>query len=154
MTDDALPHDAPDAPDQALLDALADALGRTDDADLIRRCEGLLVWVDVDAELAELLDQVPAEVAGTRGGSTPSQLEFSLDDGTCVIEVQVADGVVRGQVLGVSPQYVVLRVVTGVSSPADVDAGGAFEVSDPPPGSARIELDLDGRRIHTDWFVI
>ena len=68
--------------------------------------------------------------------------------------MQVADGAVRGQILGVSPQHVVLRVVTGVTSPADVDAIGSFEISDPPPGSARLELDLDGRRIHTDWFVI
>lgn len=154
MTDDALPDDAPDERDRALLRDLAGALGRSDDTDLIRRCEGLLAWVDVDAELAELLEQAPAELAGTRGASTPDQLEFSLDDGTCVIEVQIAGGVMRGQILGVSPQQVVLRVVTGVTSPADVDAGGSFEISDPPPGSARIELDLAGRRIHTDWFVI
>lgn len=154
MTDDALPDDAPDERDRALLRDLAGALGRPDDADLIRRCEGLLAWVDVDAELAELLEQAPVELAGTRGGATPEQLEFSLDDGTCVIEVRVADGSVRGQILGVNPQHVVLRVVTGVTSPADVDAVGSFEIHDPPAGSARLELDLDGRRIHTDWFVI
>ena len=156
MTDDALPDDALDAPDRALLDALTRcASGRADDSDLIRRCEGLLTWVDVDAELAALLEQAPAELAGTRGREhLRLDLEFSLDDGTCVIEVQVADGAVRGQILGVSPQHVVLRVVTGVTSPADVDDIGSFEIHDPPPGSARLELDLGGRRIHTDWFVI
>lgn len=160
MTDhDALtdePDDRPDARDQALLDALASALGPTDpDDDLVDRCHGLLAWLDVDAELAELLEQAPAELAGTRGGGTSADLEFTVDDGTCVIEVKVVDGRIRGQILGAAPDQVTLRVVTGVTAPAPVDDLGSFEIADPPPGSARIELDLGaGRRIHTDWFVI
>jgi hypothetical protein len=157
LTDDALPDGAretPDERDQALLGALAAAFGTADDADLIRRCEGLLTWVDVEAELATLLDQAPAELAGTRGGAAASDLEFTIDDGTCVIEVKVADGSVRGQILGVAPEHVVLRVVTGVVTPAEVDDFGAFSITAPPPGSARIELNVAGRRIHTDWFVI
>lgn len=167
MTDDARPDEPPDAPDpgdQALLDALGRALGgrrsddAADDADLIGRCEGLLTWIGVDAELAELLDASPAELAGTRGSGSDSDrsgMEFSLADGSCLIEVDVVDGAVRGQVLGVTPARLALRIVTGVLEAADVDGLGAFEFVAPPPGSARIEIDLDGgRRIHTDWFVI
>lgn len=161
MTDDARPHDPADAPDprdRALLDALGRALagdrGGTDDDDLVGRCEGLLAWVDVDAELAALLEQAPAELAGTRGGDGAG-MEFSVADGSCLIEVDVDGGAVRGQVLGVTPERLMLRIVTGVLEPAEVDALGAFEIVAPPPGSARIEVDLiDGRRIHTDWFVI
>lgn len=163
MTDDARPDDPADAPDQrdqALLAALGRALGRategdTSDADLVGRCEGLLAWMDVDAELAELLEQAAPELAGTRGSDRGPGMEFSLADGSCLIEVDVVDGAVRGQVLGVRPERLVLRIVTGVLEAADVDALGAFEIAAPPPGSARIEIDLDGgRRIHTDWFVI
>ena len=147
----------PDARDQALLDALGSALpSREPVDDLIDRCQGLLAWIDIDADLAALLDHAPAELAGTRGGhSTSADLEFTLDDGTCVIEITLADGRVRGQILGPTPDQVTLRVVTGVTAPAPVDEVGSFEITDPPSGSARIELELDaGRRIHTDWFVI
>jgi len=162
LTDDDAPlgryaDDIPDTNDQALLDALALALGPSDPVDdLIDRCEGLLTWIDIDAELATLLDQAPAELAGTRGGGTSSaDLEFTVDDGTCVIEIKIAGGQVRGQILGPAPDQVTLRVVTGVTTPATVDELGSFEIVDPPPGSARLELDLgEGRRIHTDWFVI
>ena len=151
------PHDQPDERDRALLGALAAALGPASGSDeLIDRCQGLLTWIELDAELAVLLDQAPAELAGTRGsGDTSADLEFTLDDGTCVIEVKLGDGRIRGQILGAAPEQVTLRVVTGVVSPAPVDDLGSFEIADPPPGSARIELDLGaGRRIHTDWFVI
>ena len=89
------------------------------------------------------------------GGSTSADLEFTVDDGTCVIEIKIAGGQVRGQILGPAPDQVTLRVVTGITTPASVDDLGSFEIVDPPPGSARLELDLGaGRRIHTDWFVI
>jgi hypothetical protein len=151
------PNDPPDERDVALLGALAAALGPADSSDeLTDRCRGLVTWIDIDAELAVLLDQAPAELAGTRGaGGTSADLEFTVDDGTCVIEVKLGDGHIRGQILGAAPEQVTLRVVTGVVSPAHVDELGSFEIADPPPGSARIELDLGaGRRIHTDWFVI
>jgi hypothetical protein len=161
LTDhDALPDEPieqPDARDRALLGALAAAIGPpVDTDDLIDRCQGLLTWIDVDAELAVLLDQAPAELAGTRGtGDTSSDLEFTVGDGTCVIEVKLGERHLRGQVLGVAPERVTLRVVTGVAAPASVDQLGSFEIADPPSGSARIELDLGaGRRIHTDWFII
>lgn len=156
MTDDDALPDAPDEPDRLLLDALAAALppaGPSDD--LIARCEPLLTWADVDAELAELLEQAPAELAGTRGGGTSADLEFTLDDGSCVIELRLGDEALHGQILGVAPERVTLRVVTGTTTAADVDPVGSFEIPLPPTGSARIEIQLDGeRRIHTDWFVI
>ena len=161
MTDHDAPHgggaaDDPDERDRALLDALAQALaGPASVDDLIARCEGLLTWIDVDAELASLLDQAPAELAGTRGGSASTDLEFTVDDGSCVVEITLVDGQVRGQIIGPAPERVTLRTVTGTATPVDVDGLGAFVIENPPSGSARVELELDaGRRIHTAWFVI
>lgn len=163
MTDDASPPDddrtdTPDALDErdrALLTALARALGTVDDTDLIARSAGLLAWIDVDAELAELLERPPAELAGTRGDAAAADLEFTIDDGTCVIEVSVGGGTVRGVVLGVAPERVSLRSVTGELHDAEFDAVGTFTITASISGTARVELELgEERRIHTDWFVI
>ncbi len=60
------------ASDQALMQALAAAIGGgpRPPVDLVARCEGLLAWIDVDSELAMLLDQPVAEAAGTRGAAS------------------------------------------------------------------------------------
>ena len=144
------------ASDRILMKALAEALGGDQPpADLAARCEGLLGWLDVDAELAELLDQSALDSTGTRGpGSTPT-LEFTVADGSCVIEISATDGVLRGQLLGGQAQQVVVRTSAGTSQSALIDELGAFEVSNPPSGTIRLEFELfDGRRIHSDWFVV
>ena len=52
--------------DRNLMKALAKAVGPPQPpADLVDRCAGLLAWIDVDSELAALLDQPVAEAAGT-----------------------------------------------------------------------------------------
>lgn len=145
------------ASDRILMKALAEALGGVEPpADLNARCEGLLGWLDIDAELAELLDQSALDSTGTRGpaGST-SNLEFTVADGSCVIEVSTPEGVLRGQLLGGEAQQVVVRTSAGTSQSALIDELGAFEVSNPPSGTIRLEFELfDGRRIHSDWFVV
>lgn len=143
--------------DARLMAELGRALGPAPSDDgLIARCEGLLTWLHVDAELAELLERTPAELAGTRGGpGEPSSLEFSVADGTCIVELRVENGSLHGQVVGPTPANVAIRVVTGVVEPAPVDELGMFTIDRPPSGSARVEIEFpDGRRIHTDWFVI
>jgi hypothetical protein len=141
-------------PDRALLRALAEALGEQPPADLTERCEGLLAWIDVDAELAELLDE--AAPTGVRGsGGSASTLEFTIADRTCVIELVVSPRKLSGHVLGAHAPLATARTVDGAAESAPIDEHGGFELIDPPPGTTRIELDLeDGRRIHTDWFVI
>lgn len=145
------------ASDRILTKALAEALGGVQPpADLAARCEGLLGWLDVDAELAELLDQSALDSTGTRGpaGSTPT-LEFTVADGSCVIEISTTEGVLRGQLLGGEAQQVVVRTSAGTSQSALIDELGAFEFSNPPSGTIRLEFELfDDRRIHSDWFVV
>ena len=145
------------ASDQALMQALAAAIGEPrPPVDLVARCEGLLAWIDVDSELAMLLDQPVAEAAGTRGAaSSTAALEFAVGDGSCVIEVTPSADALRGQLLGGEADEVVVRTTTGTTVSSLIDDVGAFEISNPPAGTIRLELDLaDGRCIHTDWFVI
>ncbi len=156
MTDYHEPDDTSEA-DALLLEQLGAALGTMPPDDgLIARCEGLLTWLDVDAELAELLDQAPAELAGTRGGAGDATgMEFSIADGSCIVEIRLERGTLHGQVVGPTPAAVAVRVVSGVVEPAPLDAHGMFTIDHPPSGSARVEIQMnDGRRIHTDWFVI
>jgi hypothetical protein len=145
------------ASDQALMRALAGVIGGPrPPVDLVARCEGLLAWIDVDSELAMLLDQPMAEAAGTRGAaSATAALEFAAGDGSCVIEVTPAADALRGQLLGGEAAVVVARTTTGNTTSSPIDELGAFEISNPPAGTIRLEFDLaEGRRIHTDWFVI
>jgi hypothetical protein len=145
------------ASDRILMRALAQAIGGPPPPiDLAARCEGLLAWIDVDSELAMLLDLPVAEAAGTRGTATsPTTLEFAVGDGSCVIELNPSDDVLRGQLLGGEAARAVVRTAAGASTSSPIDEFGAFEINDPPPGTIRLEFDLnDGRGIHTDWFVI
>ncbi len=143
--------------DRLLMEALADAIGGPrPPIDLASRCEGLLAWIDVDSELAELLDQPIGEAVGTRGAVTSSTtFEFVVGDGSCVIEITPSGTGLHGQLLGGEAQSVVARTTAGAATSSLIDALGAFELSDELSGSIRLELELsDGRRIHTDWFVI
>jgi hypothetical protein len=152
------PDDEMSSSDRNLMRALAQAIGGPPPPiDLVARCEGLLAWIDVDSELAGLLDQPVTEAAGTRGTTTSAApLEFTVVDGTCVVEITPADGVLHGQVLGGEAHEVVLRTAADVTHSLPIDALGAFSLINPPSGTVRLEFELfaDGRRIHTDWFVI
>ena len=143
--------------DRLLMQALADAIGGPrPPIDLVARCEGLLAWIDVDSELAMLLDQPVVETAGTRGATlSPTVLEFVVGDGSCVIEITLSEGGIRGQLLGGEASAAVARLTTGEGISAPIDGLGVFEITEVPSRSIRLELELiDGRRIHTDWFVI
>jgi hypothetical protein len=143
--------------DRALMQALAEAIDAPPPpTDLVARCEGLLTWIDLDAELAMILDQPVAEAAGTRGVVSAPTLEFVVDDGSCVIELDVSLALLRGQVLGVHAQQVVIRTAAGTTHAVVVDETGHFSLDDPLSGAIRLELEpfSESRRIHTDWFVV
>lgn len=139
---------------QALTEAIG---GPRPPVNLVARCEGLVAWIDVDSELAMLLDQPVAETAGTRGAApSDTTLEFALDDGTFVIELETAELVLHGQLLGGHAQQIMIRTAAGAIRALPVDELGNFVLIDPPSGTIRLELELGphGRRIHTDWFVL
>lgn len=137
--------------------ALARAMGTTPEGsrELIERCQGLIAWIDVDAELAALLERPAEELAGTRGGATSAALEFTIADGTCAIELDMSDEAVQGQILGGRAIDMHVRSPDGSTSTVAVDEQGFFDLGNPPRGTIRLELELDdGRRVHSDWFVV
>ncbi len=143
--------------DSATMRALARAIGTdTGSRDLTERSQGLLGWIDVDAELARLLDQPHEELAGTRGAAAAStMLEFTIDDGSCAIEVDVSDDALHGQLLGGRAELVLFRSPDGGGTTAPVDEHGFFVVRKPQRGTLRMEFVLvDGRQVHSDWFVL
>ncbi len=145
------------ASDRILMKALAEAIGGPPPpVDLVARCEGLLAWIDVDSELAMLLDQPVAEAAGTRGATASATLEFVVDDGSCVIELTTSGNALRGQLLGGEANQIVVRAADGAIHSLPVDELGNFALDQPPSGTIRLELELirESRRIHTDWFVV
>ena len=151
------PDDEMSASDRHLMQALAEAIGgQRPPIDLAARCEGLIAWIDVDSELAVLLDESASEVAGTRGATSNVAFEFAVEDGSCVIELAPSDGALRGQLLGGEAHHVIVRTAAGVTHSLDVDELGNFLLDNPPSGALRLELELIAtrRRIHTDWFVI
>jgi hypothetical protein len=153
MTDEA--DDMIDDADRRTLDALGDALGRETLPDgLLDRAAGLLAWADIDHELASLLDEADLEQAGTRGAAIGSLLEFRLDDGTIVIDVDIDERAVRGQIVGGDATRVELARADGRVDGVEVDDLGSFSFDDVTPGSVRIVLRSGGRAIHTDWFVV
>ena len=149
--------EAMSASDQALMKALAEAIGRPrPPIDLAARCEGLLAWIDVDAELAELLDESAAEAAGTRGpAGSSTALQFTVADGSVVIEVTASDDALHGQLLGAEAHDVIVRGADGNTHSVPVDELGGFSLAH-PQGAIRLEFELlvERRRIHTNWFVL
>ena len=144
--------------DRILMKALAEALGASQPpVDLIARCEGLVTWIDVDSELATLLDQPATEQVGTRGAtSLDTTMVFTVDDGSCVIELTPSDNSLQGQVLGPQVAEILVRTASDTVHSISVDETGNFSIDDPPTGAIRLELELfsESRRIHTDWFVV
>jgi hypothetical protein len=152
------PDEEMSSSDRVLMKALAEAIGdQRPPIDLVARCEGLLSWIDVDSELASLLDQPVPEEVGTRGGASSAiAFEFAIADGTCVIEVTPSQSALHGQLLGGETAQVIVRTAAGETHSLPVDELGNFTIDNPPSGAIRLEWELiaGSRRIHTDWFVI
>jgi hypothetical protein len=146
------------ASDRHLMQALAETIGGPrPPIDLAARCEGLIAWIDVDSELAMLLDESATEAAGTRGATSSAvAFEFAVEDGSCVIELAPSAGALRGQLLGGEADHVIVRTADGQTHSLEIDELGNFSLDNPPSGTIRLELELiaTSRRIHTDWFVI
>jgi hypothetical protein len=151
---DASREDALPAEDAGLLAELSEALGRDPlPAGLLDRAEGLLAWMDVERELAGLLDDADVELAGTRGGVTTG-LVFATPGGDVAVEVTFEDGGLAGQVLAGEPASVLLERSDGSTTTVPVDELGRFGVQRPDRGPVRLHLPAaPGRTVVTDWFM-
>jgi len=151
------PSSGPSGADEAPLLA---ALGRALDPDppppgLVARAMALIGWAGVDRDLARLLDEGAAELAGVRGpGPADDRLVFEARGGALTIEVTVAGGV-RGQVLAGRPAEVTLEPLRGEPVTVGVDGLGRFSFEPVTAGPARLRLHGSwARSVTTDWFLI
>jgi hypothetical protein len=147
----------PTPADDRLLAELAAMLGRDMPPDgLVERATGLLAWIDVDHELAQLLDEPDLEAAGIRGAPTANALAtFEVGDGSVVVELTFDDGRLIGQLLAGAPTRVSLERLDGDVVEAVVDEVGRFVFAEVRVGPARLRWSTSSQRpVLTDWFMV
>jgi hypothetical protein len=143
--------------DDRLLADLARVLGPDAPPDgLFERATGLVEWIDVDHDLAQLLDEADLEAAGTRGTpATDTLATFEVDDGSVVIELVLDDGRLVGHVLAGALSTIRLERVNHDAVDAVVDDVGRFVFAEVAPGPARLRWSTSSERpVITDWFVV
>lgn len=152
--------DATDEPMAAEDATLLVELGRALGPDLppegmLVRAEGLVAFMDVDAELVELLDEA-AETVGARGvGGDVRQLSFELDNGSVSIEVVLERDHMVGQVLAGDITEASLEGLDGPTATSAIDDLGRFSLRGNPSGPVRLRLrDGSGRALVTGWFLV
>lgn len=113
-------------------------------------------WRTVDEELEELMalahDSRTAEAVLVRSTMVTEPRFLSFEGGGFVLEVEVNDDDVVGQVVPARACEIVLRAADGTAVTAEADAGGFFTMGRVPSGSVRFEVTLDGVRRPTDWL--
>jgi hypothetical protein len=148
--------DLGDDGDELLLSELRAARGTDVPPDgLADRAMGLVAWIDVDHDLARLLEDADLEAAGMRG-ATPAETvtTFESADGTLIVEISIDGGRVSGRLIAGSPRSVVAERLDAGTSRTEVDELGEFEFVGMHEGPARLVFAMTGRDISTDWFVI
>lgn len=139
---------------------LFEALGRALSPDpvprgLVERAEELIVLRDLDAAVAELLDQPAAEPAGMRGGPVGDRLQFESADGSVVLELVPEPDRLVGQVLTGDLTEVALERLAGTVATCAVDDLGRFSLDHTGTGPGRLRLvGVTADPIATDWFLL
>jgi hypothetical protein len=148
------------ADDDALLRELRDALDEaTAHADVARIGHGLWDWRDPDRLLAALVADSATEPRATSGVRTTGGLRvLRFESGDTSIEVEVAEGHIRGLALSPGARTVDLRSPRLLLATAEVDGTGWFDLTVPANARGRAELvrlrlsDSDGKETWTVWF--
>jgi hypothetical protein len=153
----------PRTDEHTLLRDLGSALGPDPlPAGLLDRAEQLILLRDLDADLAEQLDDVAAEPAGARGAVTGSagQLWFAVADGSVTVEIRPGrrgtggtlslEGVLHGDLA----DTVDLLNTTGLVSSTSPDPMGRFTIDAAPDGPLSLRLHFGTRVVRTGWFVL
>jgi hypothetical protein len=108
---------------------------------------------DLDKALAELTyDSRVDGVAAVRGplSGGPRNLVFSL--GELRVEIEVSDAGIEGQLIPPEPGKVWLLDAGGPVAETTADEVGCFSFPSSRSGPVRIECDVSGRRVATEWI--
>ena len=149
--DESLPAD-----EARLFEALGRALGPDPlPTGLVERAEELIILRDLDAAVAQLLDEPAAEPAGMRGGGGSGRLQFEVADGSVVLELVTEPDRLVGQVLTGDLTGVALERPAGTVATCVVDDLGRFSLDHTGTGPGRLRLiGATAGPIATDWFLL
>ncbi len=145
---------SPDA-DDALMAELGAALRQDQDIPQGWReaARGAYTWRTIDQELLALTyDSETDERAAVRGVNVARVLEFT--GGELILEVELADRQVMGQLTGPGVTEVVFESADGRLRPATPDEGGFFTLDGEDHGLVRFSIAAGDRRFVTEWIVL
>lgn len=113
-------------------------------------------WRDMDAQLAQLIDDEQLVGSATRAHGEHRLLTFEAPGMTVAIEATEVGGTRKliGQLVPSGPHHVALEsaVQTGQSLTAPVDHLGRFSLSAVPAGLVRLRCTMpDGTQVVTEW---
>jgi hypothetical protein len=110
---------------------------------------------EVDRALAALLyDSELDRTAAVRGpiSGAPRNLVFAL--GELRVEIELSDAGIEGQLIPPEPGRVRLFNESGLVAEATADEVGCFTFPSSRPGPIRIECQVAGRPVATEWITI
>ena len=113
-------------------------------------------WRDMDAQLAQLIDEEQLVGSATRAHGEHRLLTFEAPGMTVAIEATEVGGARKliGQLVPSGPHHVALESAaqTGQSLTAPVDHLGRFSLSAVPAGLVRLRCTMpDGTQVVTEW---
>ena len=155
MSDERDP-DEPTEDERQLLAALDRALPSDRmPAGMTQRADALVSMLDLDRDLAALLEAPDPELVGMRGGAALSEaLRFEVGDGAIAVEVTIERKALSGTVLRGDLTEVVLEGSAGDLHTSSVDAFGQFEFPATTEHILRLRLvTTSARSVTTDWFL-
>ncbi|TDB73881.1 hypothetical protein [Micromonospora sp. KC721] len=146
----------PPADDDALTAELGAALREAGPVpeEYLTAARAAFAWRNVAAEiaLAELVfdSACDAEPAGlTRSAGSARTLSFH--SGAVVLEIEVTEAGIVGQLSPPEGGRVSAQTVAGTYDEAPVDEVGFFSLGVPPPGPVRLRAQADGYAVATTW---
>lgn len=142
--------------DEQLVQLLAAALDAGDPVPpvVVALAKAAPALVGIDAELAELVHDSMAELAGVRGTGSGRQLDFvAADSELVVVLTETDDGTdLTGQLVPAAEVPVELLRLDEVVRTVEADALGRFRIGDLPSGQLR--LRVTGVRLLTPAFEV
>jgi hypothetical protein len=147
--------------DEGLLGALDDAVRSARDVPdrFVEAGKASYAWHGIDAELARLTyDSATMEPAGavaTTRAEAASLRAMTYAAKELVIELEVTDDALLGQLVPPQAGEVELRSSDGTTSTVPVDEVGWFSFRPIPAGTFRLSCrPADGRDVTTDWIAL
>ncbi|MEU8261978.1 hypothetical protein AB0C02_15310 [Micromonospora sp. NPDC048999] len=149
----------PPAGDDALTAELGAALWNAGPVpeEFLAAAHAAFAWRNVDTHLAlaELTfdSASDAELAGlTRSAGSARTLSFR--SGPIVLDIEVTDAGIVGQLSPATGGRVSAQTASGTYDEAPVDAVGFFSLDAPPPGPVRLRARTDEYTVATTWVLL